>query len=278
MKKTLLAFASLVIAVTSCMKGTTYQASGVVVDDGNYNNASELFKDGATAYLFEVPEGSTSGEAAFMTFNTYVYFSKTTATSLLGGFALSRQAWEKPEPDDGSSEEETTPEDPAVPGEYSVYGTSNAQNPNTFLYFRQTSVMPEHDIAFASPTVGTCTPIGVYVCNSAATVRAIKGENVDDSEFRLNGDYILTATGFLNGAKTGTATFLLAGKGKRTPTEDNPSADSLTTSWSLFDLGKLGNIDYIDFDLSFSDPSDNALLQYTDVCFDNLGSTVYISY
>ena len=78
---------------------------------------------------------------------------------------------------------------------------------------------------------------------------------------------------------TGTATLLLAGKGKsKLPaTEENPQRDSIITSWSTMDLSGLGNIDYIDFDLSFSDTQDEGLFRYTDVCIDKLTATVNIN-
>lgn len=279
MTKKVLACASLLCVLTSCLKDTGTEANYTLVDNGNYSNASDFFENGATVFIF--PEPEEGDESAFVSQNTIVYFSKSSSGTLFGGFALSRQEWTAPEPDDSDDPESDGSETETVtaPEPCSVYGKS-VGTPNTFFYFRQTQTMPEHDMAFAASNVGTCTPAGVMVCNSAPTVRKIRGENVSEDVFNLNGDYILTATGYLNGQKTGSATFLLAGKGKsKVPaTEENPQRDSIVTSWSPFDLSKLGQIDYIDFDLSFSNSEDERLLDYTDVCLDNFTASIHLKF
>lgn len=285
MKKTALISASLLFALTSCMKDTGYEASFTLVDDGNYDNAAEIFKDGATYFLFGEPEeGDLS---AFISKGTTVYYSKVSSGSLLGGFALSRQHWTEPETDEGEDQEgeetesgtgEDTGSETQVPGEYSVYGKSSGTTANTFFYFRQTGNMPEHDITFASADAGTCTPSIIQVCNSAAAVRKIMGDDV--STFNLKGDYTLKVTGYLNGAKTKEATFLLAGKGKsKRPESENPQRDSIVTSWRTLDLSGLGNIDTIDFDLVFSEEEDKTLMQdATDVCLDNFTASIFLKF
>lgn len=285
MKKIILILASVPLIVTSCMKGTNYEGSFYFTDTGIYNNSSEIFKDGATVYLFPAPSDG-SRESVFAVGNTLAYFSCSTSSSLMGGFALSKQEWEKPETgseegDDteGGTADESSATITETPGEYCVYGKSkeSSKTPSApFFYFRQTNIMPEHDMLFIPFESGTCTLIGMYVCNSASTVRAIRGENVDENVFNLNGDYTLTATGYLDGKVTGTATFLLAGKGKSKVTEGGVVKDSLVTEWSAFDLSKLGSVDYIDFDLALSDPADN--LPYTDFCMDNFTAQIHISY
>lgn len=287
MKQNLLVLASLLVAVTSCMKGTTFSTDYSLTDEGDFSNSDELFEDNADVYLFPISNPGETG--AFVVNSVIAYFSLGGSSSLYGGFALSRQSWKEPEPEeqpeegtgeeaDGTAGSET--ETPSVPGAYSVYG-SNSSTVNTFYYFRQSATMPEHDMGFAAADIGTCAPNYVLVNNSAATVRAIKGENVEDNVFRLNGNLTLRATGYLDGNKTGeSATFLLAGKGmsKLPATEENPQRDSIVTSWSHFDLSKLGSIDYIDFDLEFSDPTDKTIIQTPDVCLDNFTARIHISY
>ena len=283
MKKTALLFSSMLLIVSSCNEGTGYKYDYTLIDYAEYSNESELFKDGATVFFFGSSE-SASDENGFLSNNTNLYFCKGYSDLYMGGFCLSKQSWEKPSdgtdtPEDGTDtpEEGTGSSGTTVPGEYSVYGTGDTNNSgtaNTFFYFRQTSEMPEHDIAFPYASIGTYTPVNVSVCNSAYTVRAIRGDNVDDNTFNIEGDYILTATGYLNGSQTGTAEFLLAGKGK---SKGTPGADSLVTSWSTFDLSGLGNIDYIDFELSCSNSNDNQTLIQNDVCIDNLTARVNIN-
>lgn len=273
MKKTALMLSSILLVTASCMKGGTgIKINYVLEDTVEYSNEDELFKDGATYFLFADPE-IPGEESGFLSSNVNLYFSKMSYGMLEGGFCLSKQSWEKPSSDNTDTET-------SEPGEYSVYGQNGTNgSANTFFYFRQTLDMPEHDMAFASASIGTYTPIRVSVCNSAATVRAIRGTDVNAATFNLAGDYSLTVTGYLNGQKTGTATLLLAGKGKsKLPaTEENPQRDSIITSWSTMDLSGLGNIDYIDFDLSFSDTQDEGLFRYTDVCIDKLTATVNIN-
>ena len=226
MKKTALLFSSMLLIVSSCNEGTGYKYDYTLTDSAEYSNESELFKDGATVFFFGNSE-SASDENGFLSNNTNLYFCKGYSDLYMGGFCLSKQSWEKPSdgtdtPEDGTDTPEDgtdTPEDgtdtpeegtgssgTTVPGEYSVYGTGDTNNSgtaNTFFYFRQTSEMPEHDIAFPYASIGTYAPVNVSVCNSAYTVRAIRGDNVDDNTFDIEGDYILTATGYLNGSQTG---------------------------------------------------------------------------
>ena len=276
MKKTALLFSSMLLIVSSCNEGTGYKYDYTLIDYAEYSNESELFKDGATVFFFGSSE-SASDENGFLSNNTNLYFCKGYSDLYMGGFCLSKQSWEKPSDGTDTPEEGTGSSGTTVPGEYSVYGTGDTNNSgtaNTFFYFRQTSEMPEHDIAFPYASIGTYAPVNVSVCNSAYTVRAIRGDNVDDNTFDIEGDYILTATGYLNGSQTGTAEFLLAGKGK---SKGTPGADSLVTSWSTFDLSGLGNIDYIDFELSCSNINDYQTLIQNDVCIDNLTARVNIN-
>lgn len=282
MKKTHLIIPAALLAMTSCIdSGSSFTADYVFQDTGEYENASEIFKDGKDYYLFPLSSGSAYG--AFAIGNTIAYFSTGGENMLSGGFALSRQSWkeatqeEGTDTGDGSDSGSSTP---AEPGEYSVYCKDETSTVNTFLYFRQSGYMAEHDIAFLPTDIGTCTPAGMYVCNSAATVRAILGENVSGDVFNLNGKITLTATGYLNGEVTGTTEpFILAGKGLGKPDEETSAQrDSIVTSWSTMDLSKLGTVDYIDLDLESSDPADASLLQNFDVCIDNFTAQIHLSY
>lgn len=291
MKKAIFFLSASMLLTTSCLnKGTTYQASFTeVFPPTTETSMSNLFENGATVYLFPVEEGSLTGDGA-VSDGTLAFLSKGGETALTGGFALSRQYWKE-----GSDESSDTPSDgtgdgtgtdtPSTtePGEYSVYGeVEGTAGTNTFLYFRQSSGnMPEDHIMFLSSGVGTCAPVGMYVCNSASAVRTIRGESVDSTVYNLNGDIILRATGYLGEEETGHADYLLARKGASELNDANGERlDSLVTSWQPFELGDLGNIDKIRLEVRLSDESDRARFPngYIDVCIDNFIASVSISY
>ena len=110
-------------------------------------------------------------------------------------------------------------------------------NNNYLVYIQKedTSVMPEQDFIFSVPEYGTCNPLVCYVTNTTDVVESVK-EN-----FVVGDKMILSATGYLQGAKTGKAEIVLA--------ECNAVKDSIVTSWTKFDLSKLGNVDNVDFEI-----------------------------
>ncbi len=274
-----------VSALTACMKdGPTYQMSGVFVDSFEYKNDTDLFKDDADngCYIDHNLLLQAKNEAGVVTDPTGVlpvsyieYYNKHMDANLYGGFVLSRQVWQRPE-----KQEDTDTENPKAgdvqepeqnePGKYSAYGKTGANSSKTFMFFLDNGRenMGKHDIVFSGSGVGSFNVTGIKVNNSVATVLAITGES--GTEFNLTGDYTLTATGYLNGQKTGSADFLLAGKGRGKVA----GTDSLVTSWQSFDLSKLGSIQYIDFSLN---TPEGVTMQKT-FCMDDFTGNVAISY
>lgn len=290
MKKILLFFTAALL-FTSCFKdGTTYEASYTYMATfDNFSNESEIFPDGQNVYLFPVSESSTTKEGA-ISVGDMIFFSKGDGNYLQGGFALSRQAWKYPVPDEGTGEDgdgsdsgssDTADPTPAnVPyGSYATEGEGGAPENNsakgskTFLYFRQSGSMPEHDLLFGKAAYGTCTPTSISVNNSAETVYAILGENGDAFNLASDDDFKLIITGYLNGTKTGSKEVLLAGKGKsKVPGSGGTFRDSLITSWRTIDLKDLNSIEYIEFELT----GGSSLEGLDDVCLDNFTSSVHI--
>ena len=75
---------------------------------------------------------------------------------------------------------------------------------------------------------------------------------------------MLTATGYLDGKETGKAEIYLA--------DFRDSKDSVVTSWTPFALNKLGNIEYIDFELT---SSKTEVPQY--FCLDNFYANITLT-
>lgn len=166
-----------------------------------------------------------------------------------GGFAVSYLQG----PD--SLKLETPSENP-----FRVCGSSE---PNTYLVWRQTDDMPEHDMFFISSQLGTCIMRGCYVNNSENVRQAIESEGGFVPGDRLE----LIATGYTeDGKKTGSASFVLA--------DCSAVKDSIVTSWTPFDLSKLSAIKYVDFELK----SNREDLDLDSFCLDYITANIALEY
>ncbi len=147
------------------------------------------------------------------------------------------------------------PKDQVV-SDYRVTGTPFPYD-NIYAVYKMDkdpSKMPEHDIRFLMKEFGTCKVNHCWVNNTETVYDAAKNFE--------NGDkLVLTATGYLNGAVTGTAEINLA------------LPDTTIYNWTKFDLEKLGVVDAIDFEL-YASRSDIPTL----FCMDELNARVDISY
>ena len=129
---------------------------------------------------------------------------------------------------------------------------------NTYAVFTQNmdpSLMPEHDIVAPNYNYVTCTINYCWVNNTEKVYEAVK-KNFG-SEDRL----YLTATGYLDGVRTGTAEITLA------------KADSTMYNWTKFDLSALGMIDYVDFEVYTSNRA-----VPTAFCMDEVSAHLSIQY
>ena len=111
---------------------------------------------------------------------------------------------------------------------------------NTYLVFEQTDDMPANDMGFnfvkSSTATGTCIMSSCVVNNTVATAQAIQ------EQFVVGDRMTLKATGYLDGVKTDSAEIMLA--------EKLSDRDSVVYTWTKFDLGKLGSVDKVDFELN----------------------------
>ena len=119
--------------------------------------------------------------------------------------------------------------------------------------------MPEHDMEFAFDENGTCTMLGCYVTNTVDVANFVK------LNFKEGDRLSVKATGYLKGAVTGEAEIALA--------EFTEKKDSIVSVWTPFELGKLGSVDCIDFEIISSNPAVPAYF-----CMDNMVATIDIEY
>ena len=126
------------------------------------------------------------------------------------------------------------------------------QNPDSAL-------MPEHNVEFPFVKNGSCTMLGCFITNTVQVADAIK------EKFTIGDKMTVKAIGYLDGQKTGEAEFTLA--------EYTDQKDSIVSSWTLFDLKTLGTIQYVDFEVSSTNPEIPAYF-----CMDSMGANVELEY
>ncbi len=160
--------------------------------------------------------------------------------------------------------------------QYTMFAKAAASNSTGCAVYYQnddSAQMPEHDIIFFNYAVGTWTPAYFVINNTQQTVYDVLSE---ESPMKYEpGDYLkLTITGWLENEFTGalettsTINYYLADwRGEH----DVP--DSVLTSWKTVSLSKLGNVQYIDFNLESN--KENLVKTF---CYDNLISTIYLKY
>lgn len=133
---------------------------------------------------------------------------------------------------------------------------------NKYAVFCQTADMPENHLEFMLKSTknlsGSCAMNNVLVTNTVAVENAVR------KSFVAGDQLILRATGYLSGVKTDSADIKLA--------EFTTSKDSVVTSWTLFDMTKLGIVDKVMFDIVAPDGKDVPLA----VCMDNLVANIVI--
>ena len=138
-------------------------------------------------------------------------------------------------------------------------GLNGSPTYTVFKYNDNPGNMPEHAVYFVNRDYGTCTMLGCYVNNTAQVVDSIK------ANFTEGDRLILKAIGYLNGAKTGEAKFTLA--------EYTGQKDSIVVNWTPFDLDKLGEVEYVDFEVTST-----AKNVPTSFCMDDMVAFIALEY
>lgn len=103
--------------------------------------------------------------------------------------------------------------------------------------------------------------IGCFVTNAAYAYTSMKNGDAYSKKFDETDWFLLTATGYSNKEKTGTAEFYLAKDG------------NIINDWQYFDLSELGTVDEIHFTLTSSDTGTWGMNTPAYFCMDNFGAT-----
>ena len=280
----LLTVAAAAVAV-SCLKSggfnSSYQAMVTLEEFAETSSGAAYGEDKA---LFEIGY-------AFLVDNNITFSNsvddKENPTDYTG-FALSYSTLEKSSSDGSDENAESaesgseTPEQEETAGGNDGAGaddgynrfTVNAESASSGSVFAVFHNNPEisangHHIQFISGNYGTCTPVGCVVNNTKQVADWIAEYNAaNDVQVEVK----LTATGYLSGAETESASILLAGVCKDEETET--TGYSIMDKWTVFDLSELGNIEYIDFKITAT-PSIAAVPEY--FCIDDFVANVNIS-
>ena len=236
------AIAAAMILAASCMNDVGYETTytaGISFDNFGYGDDDIYGED----KLFF---------GSYLISDDIVFASKTDeSVTDFNGFGLSK----------------ATSKDEIADGRYSVNAES-ASSGSAFALFHNTSYIEPLDqhIIFARAGYGTCSPVSCMVNNTKLVADMIQMYNSQNDE---SIGVTLTATGYAGGSETGKATISLA-----IPGETPEARDSIMSSWTLFDLSDLGNVEYISFNMEFSDATQTMIPQY--FCLDDFVANVHV--
>ena len=107
-------------------------------------------------------------------------------------------------------------------------------------------------------------PQACFVTNSAYAYTSMKEGDAYAKKFGEDDWFLLTATGYLDGVKVGTAEHYLAQNGK------------IADTWEIFDLSGIGTVDRVEFSLSSSDNGEWGMNTPAYFCLDNFNEPLTI--
>ena len=107
-------------------------------------------------------------------------------------------------------------------------------------------------------------PQACFVTNSAYAYTSMKEGDAYAKKFDENDWFLITATGFLDDVKVGTAEYYLAQNGK------------IADDWGIFDLSGIGTVDRVLFSLSSSDNGEWGMNTPAYFCLDNFNEPLTI--
>ena len=264
--KRIIYFISILLLTASCFGDEpTYQRSFSLVADFEYSfDYEETF--GPDSLWFDSVTGAGVG------YMDLAFFHKLNdeKTDVLGGFMVSYQEMPKKVEDkkedggdteDGSDLEE--PEVVEVDKTCRAYLLKPLSNRNTYLVFRDSDHMPEHDVEFINAPYGTCIMESCYITNTLEVAEAVA------ATFEKGDKLVVRATGYKDGMKTGTAEAALA--------EFSSQKDSIVSSWTRFNLSTLGAVNFVEFEMEVQSEKGAGKVP-TNFCLDNMNASINISY
>lgn len=147
--------------------------------------------------------------------------------------------------------------------DYCVSDTTDAAGGSNgvFLVYNGNGATPEHDMEFLQSTIGTCTVSSCAINTTAKVAKYFKTEAVQGDYFKV------IVTGHLNGNSTGRVEYCLADY-------RSGNLDSLKTEWKTLNLSKLGNVQYVDFDIESVMTNASEALKY--FCMDNFIASIHV--
>lgn len=230
MKKTII-FITLICSLVSCLEDGEFSRTYPVEATFEYSSTDYDKEFGADSLYFNSSHGYGFGWD-YLTFRHKV---DTLNNEFKGGMLLSYLKGRKFDPSDSLSMART---DSAAFAEdaFRVNSPLMFYKSQTYVVYHGNQgedMMPEHDVEFMATKIGTCT-MGLCYVNNTRYVAYKVSQCFDDGD-RLT----LQATGYLEGEKTGDVSINLA--------DFSVQKDSIVSTWTLFDLSKLGRVDNVDF-------------------------------
>ena len=181
----------------------------------------------------------------------------TTSWEFHGGAVLSCQQGTRFDSSDLAQEESLV----LAQNRFRVNAAKDTVNTNTYLVYYlnpNEEEMPKNEVVFLVEQNGACVAQQCLVNNTGYVAYKVA------QTFQAGDRLTLQATGYLKGAKTGDASMLLA--------DFSTKKDSIVSTWTAFDLSKLGNFDAIDFEVI---STNDQIPPY--FCMDNFTASVTVS-
>lgn len=229
MKKILILFFAAFAAI-SCMTDGAYSQSYTA--DVTFEYSELVYTTNFKDSVYVMNEGQGQG---FLYMQYPIFFSqRLKGPEFQGGFVMSYLKGEK----DGALEKEAMDNDA-----YRVHAPAGALGSKTYAVYYDNpldSQINVHDIEFGYKEVGTFTQYGCYVNNTTLVARKIK------EHFKEGDKLVLKAIGTKHdGSKVETSITLA---------EYTQTKDSVMYNWSVFDLKSLGAVDFVDFQVTSTNP------------------------
>lgn len=232
--KKFLFFIAVAFSVMSCLDGGSFSQSYTAdvtfeFSDNIYHNS---FKD--SLYFIPAGENGITGEGFVYGNYPLVFAQKQVGGVFQGGFVMSYLKGEK----DGKLTKPAAEND-----KFRVHASGGAAASKTYAVFYDNPVetmMPAYHIEFGYKDLGSCAPIACYVNNTTYVARKIR-EHFQDGD-RL----ILKATGIKSDGSKTEKSITLA--------EYTEAKDSVMYNWSVLDLSAFGDVAYVNFDVTSTNP------------------------
>ena len=226
--KKILFFVAVAISMVSCLDGGSFRQSYRA--DITFECSSDVYANSFKDSLYVLSEGDGFVYLSY----PLVFMQKQISGTYQGGFLMSYLVGEA----NGKLDKE-----PAVNDAYRVHAASGANGSKTYAVYYENpveSMRPKYDVEFGYKGLGTCTLIGCYVNNTTLVARKVM-------EYFKDGDkLVLKAKGTLPDGTVKETGIVLA--------EYTEAKDSIMYNWTVFDLSKLGAVDYVDFEVVSTNP------------------------